>query len=55
MSYSKFLCGMSLGLMAGAAIGMSMAPRKRRIKRAAEKVVRTAGEAMEDLTDALGF
>ena len=55
MTGSQFLFGMGLGILAGTALGMSMAPRKKRIQRAAEKAVRTAGEAMEDLTDALGF
>ena len=55
MTGAKFLCGMGLGILAGTALGISMAPRKRRIQRAAERAIRTAGEAMEDLTDALGF
>ena len=55
MTGSNFLCGMGLGILAGAALGMSLAPRKKRIQRAAERAIRTAGDAMEDLTDALGF
>ena len=55
MTGSKFLFGMGLGVLVGSALTARLAPRGRRIKRAAERAVRTAGEAMEDLSNALGF
>jgi gas vesicle protein len=55
MTGSHFLLGMGLGVLAGTALGMTMVPKKKKIRRAAEKAMHTASEAMEDLTDALGF
>ncbi len=55
MCNSHFLLGMSLGVMAGAAAGMMLAPKKKKICRAAEKAMHSATCAMEDLADSLGF
>jgi len=54
MGKQGFLRGMGLGMAAGAAIGIALAPKKKRtLKRAAGKVLRSAGEAAENLSSAI--
>ena len=51
----KFMLGMTAGMAAGAAIGMTMAPSQRRMKQAAHKAARHVTEAVETLTDAMNL
>ncbi len=56
MKDHDFAMGMTMGLMAGAAMGIMMTPkRKRSIQKAADKAKKTVGEVMEDLADELGM
>lgn len=56
MKDHDFAMGMTMGLMAGAAMGIMMTPkRKRNIQKAADKAKKTVGEVMEDLADELGM
>ncbi len=51
-----FLKGVGLGMMAGAAMGMTMAPKKRNdLKKTAKKAMKTMGQTMEDISENLGF
>ena len=54
MSHSGFFKGIGTGLLVGAAIGMSLAPDKKRRKKILGKAIRTVGEVIEDVTDAIG-
>ena len=49
----KFIMGMAAGMVAGAAIGMTMAPSHRQIKRAAHQAAKRGNEAVESLTEAM--
>lgn len=51
----KFVLGMTAGMAAGAALGMTMAPSQRRMKHAAHKAAKHVTEAVETLTDAMGM
>ena len=52
MKQHEFAKGMTMGVMAGAAMGVMLAPRKRtNVKKAAEKAMKTVGQVMEDLSD----
>lgn len=52
----SFAKGMGLGMAAGAALGAAMAPkRKRNMKKAAGKAMKTVGQVMEDLSDNMGL
>lgn len=58
MNQHPFLRGVGLGALAGAAIalGLSMAPKDRTtVKRSARRAARAVGDAVEDMTDALGM
>ena len=56
MKDHDFAIGMTMGLMAGAAVGMMVAPKQKRgLKKAADKAVKTVGEVMEDLSEELGL
>jgi gas vesicle protein len=56
MKESGFVMGMALGVMAGAALGTTMAPKKKcAVKKAAGKAMKTVGQAMEDLSADLGL
>ncbi len=56
MKEHEFAKGMGLGMLAGAALGAAMMPqRKSSMKRAAEKAMKTMGQAMENLSDEMGF
>lgn len=56
MKDHDFAVGMTMGLMAGAAMGIMVTPkRKRSIQKAADKARKTMGEVMEDLADELGM
>lgn len=49
----KFFMGMAAGLAAGTALGMTMAPSHRQIKRAAHMAAKRVNEAVENLADAM--
>lgn len=56
MSEHEFAKGMGLGMLAGVAMGMAMAPKKRcNMKKAAGKAIKTVGQVMEDLSADMGF
>jgi len=56
MKEHGFLKGMGLGMVAGAALGAAMMPkRKPSLKRAAGKAMKTVGQVMEDLSGDMGF
>ena len=52
MSSGQFWWGMTTGLVAGAVVGMSVAPSRREMKKTAHKVAKHVNEAVEDLTEA---
>jgi len=47
--------GIGLGMLAGAALGAAMMPRKASVKKATGKAVKSMGQVMENLSDELGF
>lgn len=51
----RFLLGMTTGLVTGAVIGAAMAPGHREMRRAAHKAAKKVNEAVDNLTDAMGF
>lgn len=56
MKEHEFAKGITMGVVAGMAVGAMMAPKKKtNVKRAAEKAMRTVGQVMEDLSDEMGF
>lgn len=56
MNEHKFAKGMGLGMLAGAAAGFVMAPKKKyNVKKAAGKAVKTVEEVMGNLSDDLGL
>lgn len=54
MNSMDFAKGMGLGVIAGATIGMAVAPRKKGSKSMAGKALKAAGEIVENITDAIG-
>ncbi len=56
MKEHSFAKGMGLGMMAGAALGAAMAPKKKSgMKKAAGRAMKTVGQVMEDLSNDMGF
>lgn len=59
MCNQSFLCGVGLGMVAGAAAAMTMMPnampKHKKVKRAAEKAMRTIGDAVENFTETLSM
>ena len=59
MCNQSFIFGVGIGMVAGAAAAMVMMPsampKHKKVKRAAEKAMRTIGEAMENFTDTLSM
>lgn len=56
MKEHEFAKGMTMGVVAGAALGMAVAPRKKHnVKKAAGKAMKTMGEVMETLSDEMGL
>ena len=49
MNHHPFLGGVGLGMLAGAALSMAIAPKKKDLKRTARKAMRTMGDLAEDL------
>lgn len=51
-----FATGMGLGLMAGAALAMTLTPKPaRQVKKTAHKAAKALGQVMEDLGNDLGI
>ena len=55
MKTMDFLKGMGAGMMVGAALSMVIAPDKRSGKKRLGKMIRAAGEVIEDLSGAIGL
>lgn len=56
MKEHEFAKGMTMGIVAGAAMGMIMAPQKKNsIQKAADKAMKTVGQVMEELSDEIGL
>lgn len=56
MKQHSFAKGMGLGMLAGTAMGMVVAPKKKtNMKKAAGKAMKAVGQAMEDISDSMGF
>lgn len=56
MKQHEFAKGMTMGVVAGMAMGAVLAPQKKtRVKKAAEKAMKTVGQVMEDLSDEMGL
>ncbi len=53
MNTQNFMLGMGLGVMAGAAAAMTMMPQQKKVKKAAEKAVRSMGDAVQNFTQSL--
>lgn len=56
MNKGKFIGGMSMGLVVGAAIGASVAKKKKKMgKGAVGKAMKTISSAVEDVVSTLGL
>ena len=56
MKEHEFAIGMTMGMAAGAALGMMMAPQKKSaVKKVADKAVKTMGEMVETISDEMGL
>lgn len=56
MKDHDFVWGMAMGLTVGTTMGVMMAPgSKRKLKKAADKALKTVGEVMEDLSEEIGL
>lgn len=53
MNNMNFVKGMGVGLMVGGAIGMAVATPKKTGKKIMGRALKTIGEVMEDVTDAM--
>lgn len=55
MTKHEFMRGMGLGMAAGAALGMALAPKKKKtnLKKAAGRAIKSVGEVVENITDAM--
>ena len=51
--FGTFMLGLTAGAAAGAALGMTMAPSHRQIKRAAHMAAKRVNEAVENLAEAM--
>ena len=49
----KFIAGMTLGMAAGTALGMTMAPSHCQLKRAARMAAKRVNQAVDNLADAM--
>lgn len=50
MNHKGFLKGMAMGMVAGAAIGMIATPKSKNAKKAAGRVLRAAGDVVENIS-----
>ena len=51
--FGTFMLGLTAGAAAGAALGMTMAPSHRQIKRSAHMAAKRVNEAVENLAEAM--
>ena len=49
----KFVCGMGVGLMTGAVVGMMVAASQKDVRRAANRAVRSVNHAVNDAMDTI--
>lgn len=54
MNEHPFMKGMGLGMLAGAAVGMTMMKNERTLKRKAKQAARSMSNMVENATDAIG-
>ena len=50
----KFARGMFVGMVAGAAVGAALMPKKKNVKRFSGRALRTAGAVIDQVSDILG-
>ena len=55
MNSMDFIKGMGIGLVAGAVVGMAVTPKKKNMKSVTGKALKTAGEIVENISDAIGL
>jgi len=55
MSHRGFFKGVGAGLLIGTVLGMSCMPDKKRGKRMLGKAIKSVGEVIQDVTDAIGW
>lgn len=56
MKTNGFLKGIGVGMVAGAAVGAALMPKKKTsLKKAAGRAMKTMGQVMEELSDDMGF
>ena len=56
MEQHQFLKGVGIGMAAGAALGMAMAPKKKtNLKKAAGRAIKTVGEVVENISAAIAM
>ena len=55
MNKKNFLIGMGMGLTVGGVLAMVMRPKKRCMKSAVGKTLRTMGEVADSISDSLGW
>lgn len=51
----KFTRGMFIGMVAGAAVGAALTPKKKSGKHYAGKALRTAGAVIDQISDVMGL
>ena len=55
MSNMDFIKGLGAGMVAGATIGMAIAPKRKNVKCLAGKALKTVGTIVENISDAIGI
>ena len=54
-SNSHFFMGMSIGLIVGSILGITVSPSRREIRRVAHKAAKGVNQAVDSLTEAMGM
>lgn len=49
----RFMMGMAAGMVAGTALGMTMAPSHRQLRRAADKAAKLVNEAVDRMAEVM--
>lgn len=55
MNHNDFFKGMGIGLVAGGIFAVSMSMDKRKLKRRKQGAIRVVNEAVDNVTEMLGF